>query len=66
MPSIDLGRSLHEQRLRESRMRQDAVRMVVDARGARPRRSLRRSLGRTVVRIGLAIEAEPRQPIASS
>jgi hypothetical protein len=66
MHNTDLARSLHEQRLRESRMRRGGSRMVAAARGHRPRRSLRRSLGRTVVRIGLAIEAEPRQPIASS
>jgi hypothetical protein len=66
MPNTDLARSLHEQLLRESRLRQDDGRSVAEARGLRPRRSLRRTLGRTVVRIGLAIEAEPRQPIASS
>jgi len=60
------SRSLHQQRLREARRRGRDARRALDARGLKRRRSLRRTVGRTVVRIGLAIEAEPRQPIASS
>jgi len=63
-PALTL--SLHEQRLCEARRRSRDARRVVDARGRVPRRSLRRAVGRTVVRIGLAIELEPHQPIAFS
>jgi hypothetical protein len=66
MQHPDLGRSLHAHRMREARRRDIDARRALEARGRRPRRSLRQAVGRTVVRIGRAIEADPRQPIASS
>lgn len=64
----DIAWRLHEQRLRDQRRRHPVVdRMTVGPRTRRARssRSLRRAVGRTIVRIGTAIEAEPRQPVAS-
>jgi hypothetical protein len=64
----DIARHLHEQRLRDhERRRPVRDRMAADPTGSRSRRgrSLRRAIGRTFVRIGTAIEAEPRQPVAS-
>ena len=66
MQHPDLSRSRHEQRLREARRHSVWAHQARDTRSRTSRRSLRRVVGRTVVRIGLAIEAEPRQPIASS
>ena len=64
----EIARHLHEQRLRDVRRHWP----VIDRLAAAPavgrqgrRRALRRALGRTIVRIGTAIEAEPRQPVAS-
>jgi len=64
----EIARQLHEQRLRDQQRR----RPVIDRMAAGPTgpaagrgRSVRRAIGRTLVRIGTAIEAEPRQPVAS-
>ena len=64
----EIARQLHEQRLRDQQRR----RPVIDRMAAGPSRpaarrghSLRRAIGRTLVRIGTAIDAEPRQPVAS-
>jgi hypothetical protein len=60
-------RTLHEQRLRDGRAGLQA-RAWRAAQPDTPRgraSSLRRRIGRSVVRIGLAIEAEPRRPVAS-
>jgi len=64
----EIARQLHEQRLREVRRHWPvidrlAATQATSQRGRR--RALRRALGRTIVRIGTAIEAEPRQPVAS-
>jgi hypothetical protein len=59
---------LHEQRLRDQRRRRPVIdRTAAGSRTRRSRsnRSVRRAVGRTIVRIGMAIEAEPRQPVAS-
>ena len=61
----EIARVLHEQRLRDGRRYwpvSDRLAAPARARG----RTLRRAVGRTIVRIGPAIEAEPRQPVASS
>ena len=64
----EISRQLHEERLRdlERHWRFRGV-GAAGARqpGSRPGRSLRRVVGRTIVRIGTAIEAEPRQPAAT-
>jgi hypothetical protein len=63
----EIARHLHEQRLRDGR-RQWPVPDQLAHPSAAPRRrgrALRRVVGRTIVRIGTAIEAEPRQPVAS-
>jgi hypothetical protein len=64
----DIAGQLHEQRLRDGRRHwpvgdHPATSPAPGRR--RPGRALRRALGRTIVRIGMAIEAEPRQPVAS-
>ena len=60
---------LHEQRLRDQQRRSRPVadRTAAESRTTRARssRSVRRAVGRTIVRIGTAIEAEPRRPVAS-
>jgi hypothetical protein len=64
----DIARQLHEQRLRDVQRHWPTVDQLAATRAAAPRgrrRALRRALGRTIVRIGTAIEAEPRQPVAS-
>jgi hypothetical protein len=62
----DHSRTLHAQRLREAQVRGLGGRQALEARPQSLRgRSLRRAVGRTVVRIGQAIEAEPRRPVAS-
>ena len=64
----DIAWRLHQQRLQDQHRRHPVVdRMAVDPRTRRARssRSVRRAVGRTIVRIGMAIEAEPRQPVAS-
>jgi hypothetical protein len=60
------SRVLHEQRLREQPRRWPlGERSAAATARPRPGRSVRRAVGRAVVRIGEAIEAEPRQPVAS-
>jgi hypothetical protein len=61
------SRVLHEQRLRQQPRRWPLGERSAVATTARSRsgRSVRRTVGRAVVRIGLAIEAEPRQPVAT-
>jgi hypothetical protein len=64
----DIARHLHEQRLRDGRRHWpvgDRLASSPAPSRRRPGRALRRALGRTIVRIGTAIEAEPRQPVAS-
>ena len=64
----EFSRQLHEERLRdlERHWRSHGVGAAGSwPPGSRPGRSLRRVVGRTIVRIGTAIEAEPRQPAAS-
>jgi hypothetical protein len=63
-----ISRQLHEERLRDlERHRRFRGVGAAGSRqtGSRPGRSLRRVVGRTILRIGTAIEAEPRQPAAS-
>ena len=63
----EIARQLHEQRLRDQQRRRPVIdRMAVGPTRPAPRRhAVRRAIGRTLVRIGTAIEAEPRQPVAS-
>jgi hypothetical protein len=64
----DVARHLHEQRLREVRRHWPVIDRLAATQATSQhgrRRTLRRVLGRTIVRIGTAIEAEPRQPVAS-
>jgi hypothetical protein len=63
----EIARHLHEQRLRDGRHRWPVPDQLTtrSSRASRRRGRLRRTVGRTIVRIGLAIEAEPRQPFAS-
>ncbi len=64
----EIARQLHEQRLRDQQRRRPVIdRMAAGPSRPAPRRghSVRRAIGRTLVRIGTAIEAEPRQPVAS-
>jgi hypothetical protein len=63
-----MAHALHEARVRDMRRRGPATdRIAGRPRGLRPRidRRLRRTVGRTFIRIGQAIAAEPRQPVAS-
>jgi hypothetical protein len=64
----EIARQLHEQRLRDQQRRRPVIdRMAGGPTGHAPHRghAVRRAIGRTLVRIGTAIEAEPRQPVAS-
>jgi hypothetical protein len=63
----EIARLLHEQRLRDQQRRRPVIdRMAAGpSRPALRRHSVRRAIGRTLVRIGTAIEPEPRQPVAS-
>jgi hypothetical protein len=64
----EIARQLHEQRLRDQQRRRPVIdRMAAGTGRPAPRRghAVRRAIGRTLVRIGTAIEAEPRQPVAS-
>ena len=64
----EIARQLHEQRLRDQQRRRPVIdRMAAGPTGpaASRGRSVRRAIGRTLIRIGTAIEAEPRQPVAS-
>jgi len=64
----DISGHLHEQRLRDGRRDWpvgDHLASWPAPGRRRPGRALRRALGRTIVRIGTAIKAEPRQPAAS-
>jgi hypothetical protein len=63
----EIARHLHEQRLRDGRRCWPVPDQLTSrpSLASRRRGRLRRALGRTIVRIGLAIEAEPRQPVAS-
>jgi hypothetical protein len=64
-PSI--VRALHAERARDVERRSRSLRLAAATAGARPRarRSIRRTVGRSLVRIGQAIAADPRQPVAS-
>lgn len=63
------ARELHRARARDigRRARYGTTRDFLrqQAPNQRSRRSIRRSVGRAVVRVGQAIAAEPRQPVAS-
>jgi excinuclease UvrABC helicase subunit UvrB len=62
----EISRSAHDERSRDmnARRREDA-RKFNAAHGPAPR-SIRRSIGRSIVRVGEAIAAEHGQPVASS
>jgi hypothetical protein len=63
-----MAHALHEARVHDMRRRRPvADRIAGRPRGPRPRfdRRLRRTVGRVFIRIGQAIAAEPRQPVAS-
>ena len=65
----DIGRSIHDDRIRDMQRRMIAAQRRADARAfMQPRhgqRSIRRSIGRSIVRIGEAIAAEQGQPVTS-
>lgn len=66
-----MSRYVHDDRTREMRarfvdaQRREAARARRIAIG-RPSRSIRRSIGRSIVRVGQAIAADSGQPVASS
>jgi hypothetical protein len=68
MTNPSVARAHHAERARDIE-RQLRTRSLAAAAGQgshpRARRSLRRTVGRSIVRIGQAIAAEPRQPVAS-
>ncbi len=64
----EISRLLHEERLCDIERHwrfADGRAARPPGRGPRHGRRLRRAVGRTIVRIGTAIEAEPRQAAAS-
>jgi hypothetical protein len=70
MYNHQFARSFHDDRIREMRARyadarrRDAARAFAAAN--RESRSFRRSIGRSIVRVGEAIAADNGQPVASS
>ncbi len=66
----DISRSIHEERTREidrriaAASRRDAARAFIRSGGEQ--RSIRRSIGRSIIRIGTLIAAEAGQPVATS
>jgi hypothetical protein len=66
-----IHRSIHNDRIREMRaraveaQRRDSAR-AYHAAQQRESRSIRRSIGRSIVRVGQAIAADANQPVASS
>jgi hypothetical protein len=66
----DIARSIHEERVRDIQRRTAAAHRRDEARAfTQPRhgqRSIRRSIGRSIIRFGEAIAAEAGQPVATS
>jgi hypothetical protein len=66
----DIGRSIHDDRIRDMQRRYIAAQRREDARAfMHPRhgqRSIRRSIGRSIIRFGEVIAAEAGQPVATS
>ncbi len=66
-----MHRSIHDDRIREMRnraveaQRRDSAR-AYHAAQQQQSRSVRRSIGRSIVRVGQAIAADSNQPVASS
>jgi len=66
----DIARSIHDERIRDTQRRIAAAQRRDEARAFNhPRhgqRSIRRSIGRSIIRVGEVIAADAGQPVATS